>query len=229
MKESGLQGGLLYLCEWIAKFAVTNLLWFLFNLPMFFICLCMILAEKQSTVFFLTVPLFILAPVLFFPATAALYASVREWLTNEDENPPLVKGYIIQYKTNYKKSLQAGLLISFIWAVWLGDYIYFSKVNLVFTMFFFFLGIILAVFTINFFSVNAHYHLNVRSLLKQALFYTVGRPRLFIIVALSTALILYVSFYKIPLAIPVFAASLIAFITFSAFYRHFLNITKQLN
>ena len=83
--SSGLMGGLYAISEWIMKFAFTNLFWILFNLPIAFLFLNMLFVERLEDVVFFVIPLALLMPVLFFPATTAMFGVVRGWIMkNED-------------------------------------------------------------------------------------------------------------------------------------------------
>jgi uncharacterized membrane protein YesL len=226
---NGLINGLHSISVWVMRFAVINLLWFVFNLPIIIISIPVIFSEQLSVFFLLLIPIFVLAPFLLFPSTAALFSSVREWLIDEDDHSSLVRGFIKFYKTNYKKSLLGGGLITSLWVIWSVDYYYFSKVNLTFMTIFLIMGILLFVFTINFFSVNAHYNLSLFSLIRNALILTVGSPVLTLTIIISSAFILYMSLYISQLVIPIFSVSLVAFISFSAFYRQYLKVKEQMD
>ena len=63
-------------------------------------------------------------PLLFFPATTAMFASVRQWVM-QGTISPLLKSYWGYYKENYKKSFLGGLILTAAWAVLIADYYYF--------------------------------------------------------------------------------------------------------
>ncbi|WP_245947447.1 YesL family protein [Bacillus taeanensis] len=219
-------GGFYRISEWVMRFTGINLLWLFFNLPIVFIVMGMIAAEKQGEVVLLLVFFILLAPFLFFPATAAMFASVRDW-TVKEESTALVKLYWTYYKENYKKSMVGGLILTAMWSVWGADYYYFSQESIILMFTFIVIGAVLFVFTINYFSINAHYHLKLGALLKKAMLITIGSPLLFFTVFITSSIILYVSLSG-PLLIIVFASgSLIAFLSFSAFYRMYLKLTMQ--
>jgi uncharacterized membrane protein YesL len=219
-------GGFYQISEWMMRFTVINLLWLFCNLPIVFILMGMIAAGKQGEAVSLLALLILVAPFLFFPATAAMFASVRDW-TVKEENVPLLKSYWTYYKENYQTSMIGGIILTAVWGVWGADYYYFSKENIILMFAFLVIGAVLFVFTINYFSINAHYHLKVGALLKKALLITIGSPLLFFTVFITSSIILYVSLSG-PLLIIIFASgSLIAFLSFSAFYRIYLKLTMQ--
>lgn len=228
MRESGIMGGLHYLSVWIMRLGMINILWFLSNLPIMIISFILLFAEDMGVVLVLCLLLFILAPIMLFPSTAALFSSVREWLVMKEDHPPLFSSFIRFYKENYKKSFAAGCMLSLLWLIWLVDYYYFSQKNVILFMVFMMMGIMLFVVTINYFSVNAHYNMTVLGTLKNALILTVGRPVLTIIIVLSSLLIGYTSLVKVPPLIPFFSMSLIAFISFSSFYSYYLKVKQAL-
>ncbi|MCM3442581.1 YesL family protein [Metabacillus halosaccharovorans] len=229
MRESGIVGGLHYLSVWIMRLGMINILWFLSNLPIMIISFILLFAEDMGVVLVLCLLLFILAPIMLFPSTAALFSSVREWLVMKEDQPPLFSGFIRFYKENYKKSFVAGCIMSLLWMIWLVDYYYFSQKNVILFMVFLMMGIMLFVVTINYFSVNAHYNMTVLGTLKNALILTVGRPILTVIIVLSSLLIGYTSLVKVPPLIPFFSMSLIAFISFSSFYSYYLKVKQALS
>ncbi len=228
MRESGLMGGLHYLSVWIMRLAIANILWFVCNLPIMIISFFLIFAKDVGVVFVLFMLLFLLAPFLLFPSTAALFSSVREWLIVKEDHLPLLKGFIKFYKENYKRSLLAGCMITLLWMIWAVDYYYFSGENFTFMTVFLIMGMLLFVFTVNYFSVNAHYDIAVFAALKNALILTLGRPILTSIIIISSGLIGYTSLTKVPPIIPFFSISIIAFISFSAFYSHYLKVKEKL-
>lgn len=222
---SGFMGGLYGVSEWIMRFSVINLLWIFFNLPIVLIVMNSFVAVRPMDLFVLLIPVALLAPFLFFPATAAMFASVRDWILEREESS-LVKSYWKYYRENYKKSMLAGLVLTGIWIIWAADYYYLSQTNITFMFVFLILGVVLFVATINFFSLLAHYQMKLRSLFKNTLLITLGSPLLLLTVAIGSGIILYVSINGPWFLIPFFTGSLIAFISFSAFYRLYVKLTE---
>jgi hypothetical protein len=56
---------------------------------------------------------------------------------------------------------------------------------------------------------------------------TIGSPILFIAVAMSSGVVIYVSFNVFRFIIPFLTGSLIAFLSFSAFYRNYLKLLSK--
>ncbi|WP_332695973.1 YesL family protein [Halalkalibacter lacteus] len=222
----GLIGGFYHVSEWIMKFSAVNLLWLLFNLPIVLIVMNMIFVDRPRNLFILVALLGIMAPFILFPATAAMFASVRDWVLKTDTSS-IFRSFWNYYKENYKRSLLGGLILTGAWIVWGVDYYYFNKLNVMLMFTFLLLGILLYVYTLNFFSLMAHYDLKLRSLLKKSFLFTFGSPILSGAVFLGSGLIIYVSINGLLFLIPFFTGSLIAFISFSAFYRVYLNLTNR--
>lgn len=218
---SDLMGGLYSLSEWISRFSVINLLWFVFNIPIVFFVINLLYVKQEGAWIFSLIPLILLLPFLFFPATTAMFASARDWVMKEENTS--IKQYWSYYKDNYKKSFLAGLVFTALWTIWAVDYYYFSQKNVIFMVLFFVMGIVLFVMTINFFSIFAHYELTLLQAFKNAFIISLGSPALFLTILVSSGIILYMSIYGFPVVIPFFTGSVIAYLSFSAFYRFYLK------
>jgi uncharacterized membrane protein YesL len=229
MGGNGIVSGIHVLSTWIMRIAIINFLWFVLNLPIIAFGYFLLLAVEQSVVIVLALLIFVLAPFLLFPSTAAVFSSVRNWFIDKDDHLPVARDYMKFYKENFKKSVLVGLILTFVWAIWIVDYYYFSQENIILMTLFLMMGIGLFVFTINYFSVNAHYNLSIFLTLKHTLVITLGRPVSALLIVISSALILYTSLGKVQPIFPFFSISLIAFISFSSFYRHYLKVKEQLN
>jgi uncharacterized membrane protein YesL len=223
--KADMMGGLYRICEWIMRFSVINLLWFAFNIPIAYIVLNIFFINEIENMVLFLIPLTILLPVLFFPATTAMFASARDWVMKEENTS--IREYWKYYKENYQKSLFGGLILTGIWAIWAVDYYYFSRENIIIMFAFLIMGIILFVFTINFFSVISHYHLKLLAALKNTLIITIGSPVLFFTILISSGIILYMTLNVFPLLFPFFTGSLVAYLSFSAFYRFYLKLTAS--
>lgn len=221
-QTSAVRGGLYKVSEWIMRFSLVNLQWVVFNLPVAFILLSLLNSGSNSDLYVLLPLLFVLMPPVFFPATTAMFAKAREWVReNHDIRPE--RTYWSYYKENYKKSLAGGTLFTVLWGILVADIYYFSSTSTLMVNLFLILGILLFVVTINYFSVMVHFDMKLRSILKQAFLVTIVSPLLFITVALTSGIILYISLYIFPLIIPLFTGTILTFLTFSAYYRQYLK------
>ncbi|MGY4688605.1 YesL family protein [Salibacterium sp. K-3] len=219
-------GGFYKISEWIMRFSIANLLWAFCNLPIGLILLSMLYLEEDASAFLLVFPLFFLVPILFFPATTALFAKAREWV-RDDEVTASTQSFFHYYKVSYRTSLFGGVVFVVLWGVWAADMYYFSTRSDELTYVFAVLGILLFVGMMNFFSIAVHYDMKVRKLLQQTFFITIGSPILFLTVAISSGVMLYISLRIFPLLIPLFTGAILSFLCFSAFYKLSLKIQQQ--
>jgi len=223
---NNIMGGLYTVSEWVMRFAVINVLWLLFNLPVVFFAGNLLVAEGQAERIIFAILTAVVAPFVFFPATAAMFASARDWII-ENEGTSLFLSYVNYYKQNYRKSLLGGILFTGLWVILIVDFFYLKDTSMILAFGFIVFGLILYVMTINFFSVNAHYDLKLRVLLKNTFLITVGSPVLLLAVLLSGLVLLYASIKGPLFLLLFFTGSLIAFLSFSAFYRLYLKVTSQ--
>ncbi|WP_406945011.1 YesL family protein [Halobacillus sp. SY10] len=220
MKQtSGIRGGLYAVSEWISKFALTNLQWALFNLPVALLLLSLLNIGDVKELWYLL-------PFIFFPATTAMFAKARDWV-RKDHKETADRSYLSYYKENYKNSMKAGIALTILWSVLAADLYYFSTTSSLLMNLFLILGILLFVYTINTFSTLVHFDLKAGAVLKKAFMLTFVSPVLFLTVAISSGFILAVSLYIFPLIIPIFTGSIIAFLAFSAYYRLYLKLSND--
>lgn len=224
--DSGFMGGLYAISEWVMKFSVTNLLWIIFNLPIIYLLLNLLFVERIEGLFFLIIPIIMLMPVLFFPATTAMFAMVRGWIINDEGSDKLIKSFWGYYKENYKRSVASGLILTMAWLIWAVDIYYFFNENLIMMLLFIIMGIVLFVYSINLFSITVHYNMMFLPSLKNAFLITMGSPLLFVAVAISSGVVLFISFNVFNFLLPFLTGSLIAFLSFSAFYRNYLKLIE---
>ncbi|WP_130858994.1 YesL family protein [Gracilibacillus phocaeensis] len=218
--------GLFQAVEWTSRFAVTNVLWILFNAPIVLVVINMIMVKQVEVSVLSIIILMILVPWIFFPATVAMFASVREWII-EREGYDLVKKYWRFYINNYKKSVKAGFVLFSLWIIVIGDIYYFSSTHTMLTYIFIAFASLLLIYTINVFSNLAHYEMKVSWILRRAFFLTMGNWRLSITILGTSLLIIGVSVGGLFFLVPFFSGSLLAFITFSAFYRTCVKLTCE--
>lgn len=219
MEMGGLMGGFYRLSEWIMRFSVTNILWFIFNIPVVFFSLNILLAEDLDMAIMNLIPLAILSPFVLFPATSALFSVVRKWVMG-DVDVPLLKTFWRGYKSNYKQSMFGGLVIVPLWIIFAFDFIFYAvQVSSLLRYLFIVLGIILLAFTVNFFSMTVHFHMKFWTILKNSALISIGRPLISFGIVIINGMILFVSFNVFTWLIPFFTVSLIAFISFSGFFH----------
>jgi len=218
VRSSGLVSGIYLVSEWVMRFSVINIRSFIFNIPILFIVVSILFSNQQIDLVILIPILCVLLPLFFYPATQALFASMRVFVMNREENG-LIKMYWKFYKENYKNSVLAGFSFTLLWVIWYVDLYFFSENNVILMFVFIVLGVVLYVFTINYFSVGAHYDSRFRQLVKKAFLLTMGSPLLFFGILVSNGFILLMSIYQFQFLFFFFTGSVIAFLAFSAFYQ----------
>ncbi|UOQ86828.1 YesL family protein [Gracilibacillus salinarum] len=205
--------------DWIARLAVVNVLWLLFSFPIVLLLLNMIVTGVNAV---LLAGIIILTPFVVFPASTALFACIRDWILDRDQHS-IFSSFCRYYVRNYRKSCISGILLTAVWTIWGIDYYYLSSRNVMLLFVFLVFGLILFVYTIHFFSMLAHFEMNLRMLWKNAFLLTLGRPLLTVVISLVSVVILYVSINGLLFLLPFFTGSLIAFLSFSIFYRWYLH------
>ncbi|MCU9615033.1 DUF624 domain-containing protein [Caldibacillus lycopersici] len=226
MNSSGLTNGINNISTWIMRFSVINLMWLLFNIPLVIIVVSMWMNKTNDSTIQLIIPAVILAPLLLFPATTAMFASARNWVMQKEEHS-LIRFFWKYYRENYKQSVGVGVLLTIVWVIWGVDYYYFSKESVLFMGSFLLMGFLLYVYTINLFSIQAHYNEKLIVLLKKAFLITVGSPLLAVVVLVSNGIIFYMSINGLLFLLPFFTFSLVAYLSFSAFYRRYLKLVSN--
>lgn len=225
MNYSGFLNFMSNIIEWVARFAVINVLWLLTNIPLLWI-LFINLNQATEINYLLVIPIFILFPVMTYPSLLAVFSSIRDIIMDKQQ-PSYIKNYWLAFKKNYKKGLQNGLFLATLWGIWLIDYIYIKNINDFLSIMMIIIGSILFIYSVNIINVQIHYIANTATLFKNALIFTFGKPLLSLFILTSNLFIIYISITQIRFLIPFFTISICAFISFYGFYRMTLNLPSQ--
>jgi uncharacterized membrane protein YesL len=204
------------------RFSIINILWLIFNFPIIFLVTMMMFTSQRDEFITLLIYFTLLLPLIFFPATTAMFASVRQWVLHGTISP-LFRTFYRYYKENFKKSFLGGLLLTGAWGIVVADYYYFMNKNSLFLYVIIIIGLLLFIFTMNFFSVVSHYDLNLSKLFKNTLFITIGNPLLSLLIIIGSSVIIYLSFFVFLFLIPLFLGTLIAYLSFLPFHRMYLT------
>ncbi|HIW33027.1 MAG TPA: DUF624 domain-containing protein [Candidatus Paenibacillus intestinavium] len=239
MEPRGIMGGLYRASEWIMRLSCINLLWILCGSP-FFIFLAMsllsmlnggvpddqLLSFVQQTSIFLA----ILAPFTFFPATAAMFAVARKWVTG-DGDVPLFKTFFRGYKENFKQSMLTGIIYSILIVVLVIDYYFFfsSDGGKIVSSIFIGLVVLVVISLLNFFSMLVHYHMKTLQLIKNAILITIGKPFRSLSTAILCGTVLYISFTQFTWLLIFFTGSIIATIAYWNFNTIYNKLQQQLD
>lgn len=238
MEMNGLMGGLYRVAEWIMRLAVINLLWIFCSLPFIILIVNQLLStsvevgmalESIYDLIFWMLPPLIVAPFCFFPASAALCTVARKWVMG-DEDVPLFKTFFRGFKSNYKQSMLGGLFFSFILIVLLINVQFYSEKGSyisVVSYLFIAMVLLLVVTVMNYLSMLTHFEMKTRTLIKNSILFTIGRPLTSLMLLVANSVILYVSFVKITFLIPFFMGSLMGAFSFWSFYKVLQKIQEK--
>ncbi|UOQ48599.1 DUF624 domain-containing protein [Gracilibacillus caseinilyticus] len=122
MQQAGMMGRFYVVAEWVARFAFSNLIWLIVNIPIVFLFVNLLLAETIEVMVTLIVMLLVTMPLLFIPSITALSTVVKAFLTKEEVH--LLKDFLLAYRQNYKKSMKTGGILALALAVLLVDFWY---------------------------------------------------------------------------------------------------------
>ena len=218
MKDlNGITGALYAFSEWVMRLSAVNILWFVLSLPLFAVFTLPDISTASGLVLFGTgVLLFV--PLLFFPATAAAFSAVRDWVVGQEQTST-ARAYLIYLKANYMDSLKAGTVFAAVWLVWYFGFLTAQSADIIISMLFLITGAGLFVYTAVFLAVSAHYRMNLKERLKNAFFISAGSPLLGLFLIAVSGLIVWVSITQLLVLLPFFTCSLSAFLSFAVFYR----------
>ncbi|SDJ57622.1 YesL family protein [Salimicrobium halophilum] len=220
---TGVFGFIYLLASWFMRFSVTNFLWFILNVPIVIVVWTYLVSDEGTHIYAL--PLVVLLPLIFYPATTALFAMARDWMRDE-EHHTLLKTYLVYLKNNYRTSFVAGAIWTLIWSVWVLDFRFFADNSELMATIFSILGILLAVMNLHFFSMVVHYNMTIRERFINSFYMTVGRPGVTVVTALIVSFIIYIA-STLWFVTVFFAGSLIATTSFYLFYRSYLKIRQE--
>ncbi|WP_066195780.1 YesL family protein [Gracilibacillus timonensis] len=224
MELGGFIGVIYKISLWITRLTTVNLLWFFFNLPIWFFVYNLLLVETVSQLVLTGIIIFILSPLLLFPATTAMFAIVRKWVMGDEIN--ILSSFWRYYREEYKKSILGGFVFVFIWTLLaINCYFYLNtNENGLFLAFFILLTFILFVISLQFFSIIVHAQTTLFTALKNAMFFTLGNPILTIELSLISGLFIYISLKEFTFLIPFFTGAIISYFAFSGFYRKYKKL-----
>ncbi|MBB6729384.1 YesL family protein [Cohnella zeiphila] len=221
MEMRGMMGGFYKISEWIMRLAVTNVLWVICSIPVWFLALLLLHSTTTNEFVQTFILIAILSPFTLFPATSAMFSVARKWVMG-DTDAPLLKTFFRSYKQNYLQAMIGGLLYAVLFAVLIIDYRVYLK-NMpgfgVLAILFLALMLLLFISMFQFFSMLSHFHMKTFQLIKNAVILTIGRPLRSLSTAIVSAFVLYISLFKFTFLIPFFMGSIIAVVAFFNFYQ----------
>ncbi|MFC3770698.1 YesL family protein [Paenibacillus sp. GCM10012303] len=225
MEFRGLMGGLYRISEWIMRLSVINVLWVICSVPFFYLVLAGLIATMETPEYLgqALVLVAIVTPFTLFPATAAMFAVARKWLTG-DADAPLFKTFFRSYKENYLQSMLGGLLFILFGTLLYINYTFYLRQTgslSLLAMLFIVLGIIMLAAMFHFFSIMVHFHMKFWQIIKNCMLITIGNPIMTIFLMVGNGVIVYISLFQYTFLIPFFMGSLMAIVSFWTFHRIF--------
>jgi uncharacterized membrane protein YesL len=226
-----MMGGLYRISEWIMRLSVINVLWIICSIPVVFLVL-MGMTSTLEGAFVSFLPLIaILTPFTVFPATAAMYAVARKWVTGE-EDVPLLKTFFRGYKENYLQSMIGGIVFILIFVLIYVNYRFYlgqgKSILQILSVIFIAFTVVMMAAIFNFFSIMVHLHMKIGQIIKNAVLITIGSPINSVVLIICNGVIFYISIAKFTFLIPFFMGSISATFSFWQFHRSFQKIqTKQ--
>jgi uncharacterized membrane protein YesL len=207
--------------DWTTKLAGTNLLWVLFNLPVFYLTLLLYFAKDETQVIMLAITIAALSPFIFFPATTALFGVIRKWVLKEEVD--ILRFYWKYYKENFKRSITGGLVLTLFWSILVVDFYYFQTHSMLKYLFLLLLAW-LFLFTQYFFASTVHTETKLLQSIKNSFILSIVNPVYSFGIVIINIGILYISINQLTFLLPFFCGSLIAFLTFSGYLKVLGNV-----
>ena len=206
----------------IKRFAGTNFIWFVMNLPIVVLGFIIMTTEGTLEINLYLVSIFILAPFVLFPATAGMFGVFRKFIMGEEVE--IGPTFFVNYRENYIRSVMGGVLFTLSWALLGYLYLLLANVAYIFVIISAVIAIGLFMWTLNYISMTVHMEVPFLRAVKNAFLFTISGNILTLGIGLISAAILYVNFNVAPILIPFFSGSLIAYMAFWMFYKLVIGI-----
>lgn len=192
--------------EWIFKILLLNLYWFLFSL----------------------IGLFVLG---IFPATAALFATIRQDLKSDDDIK-LFSNFVHYYKKEFVKANVLGYIVTIMTGVLLFNlqvlaYMDSSILHSILIVMTYILLVIVALVSVFLFPIYVHYDFSLLGYLKYSAIMVIGKP-LHTIAMLALIALTFYLYYTVPGLMPALGVSLLAYIIMRTAFT-FFNRPEKLN
>ncbi|SDJ25208.1 YesL family protein [Salimicrobium halophilum] len=172
--------------EWITKFAYLQLLWILGSLAGFVI-------------------------LGIYPATAAAFSVVRQWL-NGNQSEKLLPLFISYYRQDFVKTNLLGLWVTFLLLLIYLDIFYLQQNASLLAIPFFAFMFIISLYLLYVFPVYAHFEYSVAQIIKNSFLLPLVSPAATVSQVISTGLLVVIYVFFPALAV-IFGMSLFAFLT----------------
>ncbi|MGM0922721.1 MAG: YesL family protein [Bacillota bacterium] len=225
MQTTSIFEGIFKLLEWFTRFSLTNLLWIFFNLPISFLVATISFSNDKSLIVSTLFIIAVLAPFVFFPATAAMYGVISKWVMG-DHDFSIIRSYWVFYRENYKKSLVGGAILVPIWVIGISDVFFLFKKSLFFSIILIIILLFLFILTTYFFAVIVHTDLKFLKAFKHSFLFMIINPFNSIFIGVLNLAILYLCLMKFTVLIPFAMGSGVSYIAFQSYYRKYIRVEQ---
>lgn len=191
--------------EWIFKILLLNVYWFLFS------CIGL---------FFLGV----------FPATAALFATIRQDIQSNDDIK-LFRSFLNHFKQSFLQSnllgyILVGVTLLLLFNLQVLDLMEASIIHKTVAIITYILLAIIVLISVFLFPIYVHYHASIFGYFKYAAIIVIGKPIHTIAMLIMVATILFL-YYLVPGFIPVLGISPLAYIIMRTAYSLFAPLNNE--
>lgn len=217
LEMKGITGVFYAMSEWVMRLSAINLMWFILSLPFIILLFTVDMSSGGGIVFF-GAAAWVFLSFLVFPATAAVFSMVRAWIVEHDFSSVFRK-YVFHLKTDYKENAITGAVFALVWLVWYYSYFFLHAQDSSLALLLLPAGLALFVYTVNFLCINAHFRMGRAERAKNAFFVSAGRPLTGVYILVSSGILLWISITQLLILLPLLTCSMIAFVSFAAFYR----------
>ncbi|WP_420976792.1 YesL family protein [Bacillus vallismortis] len=203
MEHDGSMGRVLRFCEWMMRFAYTNLLWLFFTL--------------------IGLGLFGI-----MPATAALFAVMRKWVQGQD-NVPVLQTFWREYKAEFLRSNLIGAVLALIGLIIYIDLVFIYPSHFLLhvlrfaIMIFGFLYVSMLFYV---FPMLVHFDWKKRLYVTYSLLLSVAYLQYTLVMLALTAALFFLLAY-LPGIVPFFSVSLVSYCHMRIVYAVLLKVERQ--
>lgn len=203
----------------MTRLMIVNGIWLGFNLPVIYFILLSMTGRSLDELYHLIYAILFLLPFVFFPATIALYAVVRQWVIgNRDKRDLSV--FWKAYKENYFRSLLFGVIVIGFYIVWIVNY---QLAQIEWKSGLFYIYFVLTVFIfamVNaFFADTVHLQLKFTSSIKKSIMVGLFFPHYSISIIGMSVVALYVLYQLDPFIFLLFSGVIPAVFGFYGYYH----------
>ncbi|KMK75484.1 YesL family protein [Alkalihalobacillus pseudalcaliphilus] len=217
MELSGVWGRLFEVSEWVMKIMYINGLWLLFNIPILFLLANILLAPTFESLTGLIISLIVISPLVFFPATTALFYVARKFVMRAEV--PIFQSFWKGFRENYRRSLVGGIFFTLLWVLWIYNY-YLAQIEWQSPLFYFYMitTIFLISWNAHFFSDTVHFQVTLIASLKKAIFLSIGYLPYTISMVGVAGFTVYMLYTFHPIFAIFLSGGVCAMVAFYAFY-----------